>query len=235
MHIVFENVVITGVANNLNLEFHTKGCTVLYDPSESISSAILSALIGLYELDSGCIYLDGIPKPEYLLNHSLISTFSLVFNEGIMLANLSVKENLLLPYNKRFKTVDKNKFERELKFWMQILNQDIDLELRPAFLTPSQRKFFCLIRSLLLKSKIMLIDDPYYLFNRNERKQIYDFLLRFTSTKGIEKDPTNKYESAIENSNYDQFWAQEMLISTSDEDFIGNFATQVIDFSQYKY
>ena len=234
MHIAFENIVIKGLVNNLNLEFDTKGCTVLYDPCEIVSSTILSALIGLYELDGGNIYLDGIPKQEYFLNHSLISTFSMIFNEGIMLANLTVKENLLLPYHRRFQIVETSIFEKELKFFMQVFNQDIDLELRPAFLTSSQRKFFCFIRSLLLKPKILLIDDPYYLFNRNDRKQIYDFLKRFSSSSGIDIDFATKHNNIQDSYNYEKTGIPEMLISTSDEDFTDNFATQVIDLSQFK-
>ena len=89
MHIAFKNVSINGLLHNFNLNFTTDGCTVLYDPCEKYSSTILTALMGLYNLDEGNILLDGIYLEEYCRQNSLISTFSLVFDEGIMLSKLS--------------------------------------------------------------------------------------------------------------------------------------------------
>jgi len=227
MDIIFRNVVIDGLLNDFNLQFSSQGCTVLYDPCERIASSVLSTLVGVTELDKGEILLDGIPRDEYLEQHSLLSTFSLVFNEGIMLSNLSVYENLLLPWNKRFDTEDYSTFKEELQILMAELKLNCGLDLRPVNLSPAQRKFFCFVRSLLLKPQIMLIDDPYYLFNKNERKMIYDFIVKHSIRS-----------NATESSNYPnnilgkEPFLQEMLIGSSDDDFTGEIATQIIDLTQ---
>ena len=230
MDIIFRNVVIDGLLNDFNLQFSSQGCTVLYDPCERIASSVLSTLVGVTELDKGEILLDGIPRDEYLEQHSLLSTFSLVFNEGIMLSNLSVYENLLLPWNKRFDTEDYSTFKEELQILMAELKLNCGLDLRPVNLSPAQRKFFCFVRSLLLKPQIMLIDDPYYLFNKNERKMIYDFIVKHSIRS-----------NATESSNYPnnilgkEPFLQEMLIGSSDDDFTGEIATQIIDLTQSCY
>lgn len=227
MDIIFRNVVVDGLLNDFNLQFAVRGCTVLYDPCERIASSVLSTLVGVTELEKGEILLDGIPRDEYLEQHSLLSTFSLVFNEGIMLSNLSVYENLLLPWNKRFDTEDYSTFKEELQILMAELKLNCGLDLRPVNLSPAQRKFFCFVRSLLLKPQIMLIDDPYYLFNKNERKMIYDFIVKHSIRS-----------NATESSNYPnnilgkEPFLQEMLIGSSDDDFTGEIATQIIDLTQ---
>ena len=230
MDIIFRNVVIDGLLNDFNLQFSSQGCTVLYDPCERIATTVLSALVGVTELDKGEILLDGIPREEYLKQHSLLSTFSLVFNEGIMLSNLSVHENLLLPWDKRFATEDYSAFERELQILMAELKLNCGLDLRPANLSSAQRKFFCFIRSLLLKPKIMLIDDPYYLFNKNERKMIYDFIVNH-SIKNTATASSDNPNSNLAN----ELFLQEMLIGSSDDDFTGEIATQIIDLTQSCY
>ncbi|HPC51453.1 MAG TPA: ATP-binding cassette domain-containing protein [Candidatus Cloacimonas acidaminovorans] len=230
MHIAFKNVSINGLLHNFNLNFTTDGCTVLYDPCEKYSSTILTALMGLYNLDEGNILLDGIYLEEYCRQNSLISTFSLVFDEGIMLSNLSLCENLLLPWNKRFASEDQNAFEQELKLLMEELNLNCGWELRPAYLSPAERKFFCFIRSLLLKPKIMLIDDPYYLFNKEERRLLLGFL-----QKHSKKRSGTEFSDYPKSENTEEIYLQEMLIGTSDDDFTGEIATQVIDLSEICY
>ncbi len=94
-------------------------------------------------------------------------------------------------------------------------------ELRPAYLSPAERKFL-LYSVLLLKPKIMLIDDPYYLFNKEERRLLLGFLHKH-SKKGTE---FSDYPKRLENK--EEIYLQEMLIGTSDDDFTGEIATQVL-------
>ena len=82
MHIAFKDVSINGLLDNFQIEFFTDGCTVLYDPCEKFSSTILTALMGLHNLDGGTILLDGIPWEEYCKQNSLISTFSWCLMKG---------------------------------------------------------------------------------------------------------------------------------------------------------
>jgi ABC-type lipoprotein export system ATPase subunit len=196
-------------ANNLNcfsLDFVVNGCTVIYDPTEHISTSILSALIGLDNIDAGIVLLDGIPYDDYFLKHRLISTFALAFDEGIMLSNLTIRENLMLPWKIRFPNMDITTFNGELHAWMQRLELDCDLNLRPAFISPAHKKFLGFIRGVMLKPKLLLIDDPFYLFNKTERQRIFSFLQILKSE-------------------------QEMLIASADDEFLSGFGSNVIDLS----
>jgi ABC-type lipoprotein export system ATPase subunit len=186
----------------------SNGFTVLLDPSESLSTAILSVLVGLDDIDSGDILIDGTPYETFFASRQLLSTFGYVFDEGIMLANLSLRENLLLPWRKRFEGIYESEWQRDVDYWLKRMSLGIDLNLRPAHISGAQRKFLGLIRSLMLKPQLLLIDDPYYLLNKRERAQMFRFL---TSLKG----------------------EQEMLIASADDDFCGSIATDVLDFATY--
>ncbi|MDD4310631.1 MAG: hypothetical protein PHO32_09645, partial [Candidatus Cloacimonetes bacterium] len=166
MLFTFSNLTTDNGLQDFNMEFEAKGCTVLFDSCETLSRGVLSALVGLDEILAGSLLIDGIPQKMYFSRNQLIATLGLVFDEGIMLSNLSLKENILLPWRKRFEGGNLSSFEQQLKKWMELLKMDTDLSLRPAHVSPATRKFLGYVRAMLLKPKLLLIDDPYYLFNK---------------------------------------------------------------------
>ena len=206
MQIVFDNVTTTEGLQDFSLALETTGCTVIYDPHEQISRYILSALVGLEEVEKGTLLINGKTYPDFIAQAPLLATFGYVFDEGIMLANLSLRENLLLPWRKRFEGKSDSGFQQSLNLWLERLELSIDLNLRPAHVSPAVRKQLGYVRSFMLKPQLMLIDDPYYLFNKLEREQILRFL---HSVKP----------------------QQKMLIASADDDFIGEIASRIVDLS----
>ncbi len=207
MQITFEHF-CSARLNNFCLDFTMGSCSVVYDPTELLSTVMLSALVGLEEMHSGKLLLDGISYDDYFADRQLLSCFGYVFDEGIMLANLTFRENLLLPWRKRFEGESEKHFDQELKAWMTHLELKIDPNLRPAFASPTQRKFMGFIRAVLLKPEYLLIDDPYYLLNKTERHRLFGFLTELRQT-------------------------QKMLIGSADDDFTGSIASEVIDLSSF--
>jgi len=207
MQISLSEVCAGGGLNCFSGDIMVDGCTVLYDPSEQISTAILSALIGLDNIEKGDLQIDGISYDEYFQSHELVSTFTFVFDEGIMLSNLTIRENLLLPWKLRFPTDKESKFNTELQSLMQALKLDCDVNLRPAFVSPARRKFFGFVRGVMLKPRLLLIDDPFYLLNKLERNLIFRFLHKLKTE-------------------------QDLLIASADDEFLGDIATHVINLSE---
>jgi len=208
MHLRFDNLITSGGLNSLNLEFGTSDCTVLFDPCETVSAAILSALVGLDEIISGKLLLDGVSHEDYLNPKNLLSTFGYVFDEGTMLSNLTLRENLLLSWHKRFEGDPGQNFATELQFWMDALGLKLDTNIRPALASPAQKKFMGIVRAFMLKPRLLLFDDPYYLFNKRQRQQLFAFLSSVTER-------------------------QPMLIASADDDFSLSLADQVIDLSPF--
>lgn len=206
MRLDFIDLQTCGGLNKFSLSIQTSSFTVLFDPCETISAAILSCLMGLDEVYEGQILIDGIAQEDYFTSRGLLSTFASVFDEGIMLANLSLRENLLLPWRKRFEGVSESKFDQDLQFWLSRMELSVDINLRPAHINAAKRKFLGFIRALLLKPQLLLVDDPYYLLNKTERA----LLFRFLGTLGE---------------------LQNVLIASADDDFIGSIASNVVDLS----
>lgn len=192
--------------NCFSLSIRIDKCTVLFDPTEDVSSTVLTTLIGVDLYDKGSISIDGLNYEDYMLKHGMISTFAMVFDEGIMLSNLTLRENMLLPWRLRYPERDEKEFDIDLRHWQTRLKLDCDFGLRPAFVSPAKKKFCGFIRGLMLKPRLLLIDDPYYLFNKTEREQIFSLL---SSLNG----------------------EQPMLIASADDDFTNAIADRMIALS----
>lgn len=204
MRISFIQACSSGDLNNCNLEFETRGCTVLHDPVENTSRSILAMLAGLEDIESGKLLIDGQDYEDYMAHRSKLETFGYVFDEGIMLANLNLRENLLLPWKKRFEGRDPAEFDLELAQWMKRFAISTDLTQRPAMVDGAERKVLGLLRSVLVQPRLLLIDDPYYIFNKTERARMLNYLMLLKPL-------------------------QPMLIASGDDDFLGSIADQVIN------
>lgn len=161
---------------DLSLELVPRGCTLLFDPEEDNASATLKALVDSSAVYSGGIRINDIPQEEYFQSHTIMQTFGYVFDEGIMLSNLSLRENLLLPYKIRFAEYNLQEFDAGLARYLELFRMKVDTSLRPAFVKPAILKLLCLIRSLMLEPEVLLIDNPFYLLNRKEREHLLPIL-----------------------------------------------------------
>ncbi|MDZ4121194.1 MAG: hypothetical protein U1C33_02140, partial [Candidatus Cloacimonadaceae bacterium] len=112
-----------------------------------------------------------------------------------------------LPYKLRYRDKDPGDFEKLLGEYLDLFELEIDLDLRPAYLKPSVLKLMCYIRSLLMRPKVLLIDNPYYLLNRFERKNLFRVLR-------ILKD------------------LYPIILASTDEDFLPPFASQLLKWNQ---
>lgn len=199
MRICFENVSTDGGLKELSLEIPVDGCTVIDDQAETQSPHILRVLAGLEAITGGKVCIDGTPSREFFSSRSLHQVFGYVFDEGIMLSNLSLRENIMLPLRRFGKDKPKDRIEVSLEKWMQRFGLDIDLGLRPAVVNAARLKYISYIRALLLEPDILVIDDPYYLLNKKERAVMLGVL------NGLKRDTA-------------------LLIASTDDDFTVVFA-----------
>lgn len=207
MNISIQNLCTSETNCILSLDLHLDDVTVLFDKEEILSPAILKCLVDKDFITEGSIFIEGFTQTEFYEKNIVMKTFGYVFDEGIMLSNLSIRENFLLPYRLRWGKIDIQEFENKLDYWLRLFHLSIDIMQRPAFIKPSHLKQLCYIRSFLLEPKILLLDNPYYLLNNFQRKQLFQILLSLKNTF-------------------------PMLIASTDEDFTKTFADKVIYFQK---
>jgi ABC-type sulfate/molybdate transport systems ATPase subunit len=209
MIVVFDAVSSREGLHELSLSLNLDQVTQLYDPSENISRAILNAMVGLDKLYSGEIYFDQTPLHDFIQDGPQICKVGYVFDEGIMLSNLSLQENLMLPLRWLNPHLDEEQTGLLIQNWMQSFELKLDLSKRPVAYHPGQLKLLGFVRTLLLDPKVMLIDDPFFLLNKIERKVLLKVLSELRNT-------------------------YPMLIASIDDEFGAEFADEVIDLSSFQ-
>ncbi len=167
---------------NLSLSLNLDRITQLYDPVGDLSRVILAAMAGLDEIYSGEIYFGEQPLESFLADGPQIRRLGYVFDEGVMLSNLSLKENLLLPLRRLGYKLDEVKNDALIAEWMDRLELDMNLSRRPVFYRPGQLKLLGFMRTIMINPKVLLIDNPFYLLNKNERAVLYRALLQLKSS-----------------------------------------------------
>jgi len=205
MKICIKNLCVADAVCDLSVEFEVKNAIVLFDPEEYRAGILLKKLVDIDSSMDGTVFIDGVTKAEYFAQNPIASVFGYVFDEGIMLSNLSIRENLMLPYRLRWGTGRDEEFETQVRYWLQMFELEMDLELRPAFVKPSRLKIMCFIRSLLLQPQVLLIDNPYYLLNQSERIKMLDILQTLKTQ-------------------------MKLIVASTDLDFTENFADTVLNF-----
>lgn len=204
MRIVFERVTTDGGLRDHSLILDIHGVTLLKTNDNELGKAILNAIIGLDEVISGNLTIDGIPLEEYLGVTQLPQAIGYVFDEGIMLSNLTLRENLLLPYRMIADDTADDNFNQEIGEWMRRFELNIDLDKRPDFVKPSDLKVLSFIRPLLFSPKLLLVDDPYYLLSQTQRKAVLRVLCELKAD-------------------------HLMLILSLDEDFVHGFGAEIVE------
>lgn len=194
---------------HLSLKLEISGVLLLYDLKENISRAILNAIVGLDEILEGRILIDGVELPEFLQKGPQIRSFGYVFDEGIMLSNLSLLENLMLPLRWLNPNIAENETLSMIDSWMHTFGLDLDLSQRPVRYHAGELKMLSFVRTFLIAPKMLLIDDPYYMLNKPERDNLYRILRKLKAS-------------------------YPMLIASLDDDFGQGFADSVIDLSSYQ-
>ncbi|HPS38650.1 MAG TPA: hypothetical protein PL124_04480 [Candidatus Cloacimonadota bacterium] len=203
MNVTFDKVTTDGGLQDFDLLLDIDRTLVINSTDEKRAKAILNAIIGLDEVIAGSLTIDGKTVEEYIGDQPVVSVFGYVFDEGIMLSNLTLRENLLLPYRMiRDKTADDN-FDEEIVAWFKFFKLEADLDSRPDFVNPALLKILGFIRPLLFSPELLLIDNPYYLLSQEQRKAVLNALNQ------LRKD-------------------HKMLILSTDDDFTKGFADRTL-------
>lgn len=150
------------VLDQYNIKLHKKEHIVVLGKSGSGKSVLIKCIIGLLKPDSGKIILLGkdIATADKEELNELRKQIGFLFQSNALYDSMSVKENLEFPL-RRHKVKIKEKEVAELIY--EALN-DVGLahtlNMMPEELSGGMRKRIALARTLILKPKIILYDEP---------------------------------------------------------------------------
>jgi molybdate transport system ATP-binding protein len=181
------NVEVQKQLGALNLSVHfdaTGGATALFGPSGAGKTSVVNMIAGLLTPDRGAITLDdtvlfdaakGIDVPPHQRR------VGYVFQEGRLFPHLSVRQNL--DYGRRMsgRPYEAKEFERIAA----LLNVGALLDRRPGKLSGGERQRVAVGRALLMRPRLLLLDEPLASLGAGHKREILPYLLRLRDDVGI--------------------------------------------------
>lgn len=107
------------------------------------------------------------------------------FKQGILLSNLSLLENLELPFKYYYAPQTWGLYREKLCKWIAFFGLTMDLNKRPADTSYSEKKIVSVIRNLILEPDLYLFNDPFFQLSYVYRKKMVDCLMLLKDNNNI--------------------------------------------------
>ncbi|MEI6159517.1 MAG: molybdenum ABC transporter ATP-binding protein [Roseococcus sp.] len=173
-----------GFALDLAFTAAPRGVTALFGPSGCGKSTILNAVAGLLRPDAGHVTLDGVALLDTARGIALPAErrrCGLVFQEARLFPHLSVAANLRYGLRR----APRDATGPGLAEVVELLGIGGLLERRPARLSGGERQRVALGRALLMRPRLLLMDEPLAALDGPRRAEILPFLLRLRAEANL--------------------------------------------------
>ncbi len=186
------------VLRNINIDFPRGKISTVLGPSGAGKTTMLKIIAGLEYPDTGRVYING---RDVTMDPPWKRGIAMVFQEAALLPHMNVYENIafgLEPMGLGRKEIDRRVMEAaELLRISHLLNR------YPEQLSGGEAKRVSLARALVLKPRILLLDEPFSNLDLALREQLRRELRNIQRRLGITViHVTHDQDEALEMSDY---------------------------------
>jgi molybdate transport system ATP-binding protein len=148
----------------------------LIGPTGSGKSLLLETIIGFYRPEKGRIILEEKDITDLPPNMRQIS---IVYQDHMLFPHMDIFENI--AYALRKKVRDKKQIEAEVRQIAGVLGIGELLYRKPATLSGGEKQRAALARSLVVRPKLLLLDEPFSALDARTREKLRDTLKKAIS------------------------------------------------------
>lgn len=141
------------ILNDVNLEIERGEIVSILGPSGCGKTTLLNLILGMTDADSGSILLEGEDITRVPMEKR---GFNIVFQDYALFPNLNVYQNI--TYGLRNKPGISSK--QEVEEFVDLLGLREHLEKKIDQLSGGQKQRTALARTMVMKPKILLLDEP---------------------------------------------------------------------------
>ncbi len=166
-----------------NFELNAGELHVLLGQNGAGKSTLIKILSGAEQMDSGAISVNGVPTVIRSPIHARQLGICTVYQEFMLIPQLSVAENILLGRRVvKNHIVDWKSIYRRAEEIINRLGFDIDVHRRVSQLSVHQQQVVEIARALAHDAKILILDEPTAALTGKEIERLFEILL------GLRKD-----------------------------------------------
>lgn len=212
-----------------DLEIYKNEILGLVGENGAGKSTLMKILIGMYQLDAGKMILRGQEVFFRDPQQSIHEGIGMVFQEGCMIPNLTIAENIYICHEQDFKSygfISNRKMNKAAAEALAHVGLDIDPSTQVSKLTPAQKQMVEIAKLLLLcrmygkENPVLILDEPTTVLLEKEVDTLFQIL------EEIKKEATiilisHRLEEVIDNSDRivvlkDGDYVTEMISSEAD-------------------
>jgi putative spermidine/putrescine transport system ATP-binding protein len=152
------------VLHEVSLEIQKGEFLTLLGPSGCGKTTLLNLIAGFAEADDGEIYIDGSPvttQPPHLRE------IGIVFQSYALFPHMTVERNI--GYGLRMRGVPSGEIDRRVKEAMALVHLEGMADRKPRQLSGGQQQRVALARALVIRPKVLLLDEPFSALDKNLR------------------------------------------------------------------
>ena len=118
-------------------------------------STLLRCVAGLEKVSGGRIFLDGVDITDIAIQQRDVG---MVFQHYSLFPNLTVAENI--GFGLKIKHVETRIIKKEVDYILEMVGLQHKKDQYPAFLSGGEQQRVALARALIMKPKVLLLDEP---------------------------------------------------------------------------
>lgn len=150
------------ILKDVSLDVYNKENLVVLGRSGSGKSVLIKCMVGLLKPDSGDIHVLGfdVPKLSEAELNELRLQVGFSFQGSALYDSMTVRENLEFPLKRNLGIYEREKLNDMVMTSLKEVGLEHTVDQKPAELSGGMKKRIGIARTLILKPKIMLYDEP---------------------------------------------------------------------------
>lgn len=150
------------ILKDISLDVYDRENLVVLGRSGSGKSVLIKCMVGLLKPDSGDIHVLGfdVPKLSEAELNELRLQVGFSFQGSALYDSMTVRENLEFPLKRNLGIYDTSKLNEMVMLSLKEVGLEHTVDQKPAELSGGMKKRIGIARTLILKPKIMLYDEP---------------------------------------------------------------------------
>ena len=168
------------ILKDINLEIKENEFFIILGPSGCGKTTLLRILAGFEKCQTGEIYL-----ADQLLNHipPNLRPLNMVFQSYAVFPNLTVYDNI--AYGLKIAKTPKEIMDEKVKAMVDLVDLKQQIHSKPEQLSGGQKQRVALARALVMKPKVLLLDEPLSALDAKLREHMQNELVHLQKNIGI--------------------------------------------------
>ena len=166
-------------ADEVSLDIEPGEFITLLGPSGSGKTTLLNLIAGFQRLDEGEILVDGKPVHDVPTHKR---GFGMVFQSYALFPNMTVAQNVAFPL--RMAGIERATADRRVAETLEMMRLSEHAGKMPSQMSGGQQQRVAIARSIVLRPKVVLMDEPLSALDRRLRESIQIEIRQLHQTLG---------------------------------------------------